>query len=1226
VAVNDETGDVYVVDKGHNRVEEFNATGTAVLAEFNGSVGPPQPFSAPEAIAVDNSGSGVDPSKEDVYVADTGHGVIDKFSSIGVYEGQLTGTCASPGTCPGSVLPFGELHGVAVDPEGNVWVYEGEGNIDEFSDTGSFVKTFNTHRYAPPGLAVDSSDNLYVTCCGERVGKFSSTGVELAEFGGRGTSALAIDSATNELFVDIGSSIDQYGPFGEPFSKPLTTFPSEGLSASDGIAVNANTGTVYATEREAGSVEIFDAVPFPVVGAEPVSNRAVSSVTLNGTVDPEGVEVTSCEFEYGTEAGVYPQKEPCSQTLPLTGSAPVPVSANLAGLTPATTYHYRLVATNADNLTEATPDQEFATLGAGISEEQVTNVEPTAATLRATINPKGSETTYHFEYDTSPYNTSASHGTSLPVPNADIGSGTSPVPVSVQLKGLQPGTSYYYRVVAVSELAPGAFETFDGPDKTLTTPTPPAPPHSEGCPNEQLRTEQPIGLLLPDCRAYEQVSPVDKNDSDILIPIGQGSDLVRASVSGEAITYNSYGSFADPVGARAQDRYVSRRGAGGWSTQNITPPYLALRTSTEEPYATLVFTPELSIGVVADGPEPPLTSDALAGCKNLYLADIANGSYQLADGGRCGGDGVDEPETDGASTDLSHIVFTPEAGGALQEWVGGQLSEVDVANDRSGIRAHVGGMPSFGHSIMTNDRWHAVSDDGLRVFFTDVEEGTADYEQLYVRENPEQLQSALGLQGECTESGKACTVEVSASQKTNGSGLGGTDPHGPQPAEYLEASVEGSKVFFDSRAELTEDANTGKEDNASNLYEYDLQSGVLTDLTVDTNAGDLDGAAVLGMVTAGEDGSYVYYVADGVLASGAAPGNCAAHPTESPVGATCNLYVQHYNGTEWTPPVFIATLAGGDFGDWLEGIGGTGSGGPASNTARVTPDGTHLAFLSKKSLTGYDNEPAEPTDCTKTEFVNNQEVHPSVPCGEVYMYEATSGPTGVLTCVSCNPSGARPVGPSRLSEIESAETTFYYTPRNFSEDGSRLFFDSGDALVPHASNGRQNVYEYEGGHVYLISDGAGSYDSSFLDASPSGDDVFIATADRLVPQDQDSQVDVYDARVGGGFPVSVSPPACDNGDSCKGPVSPQPSVFGPPASATFSGAGNLAPVVAVKPVAKAKPKPETRAQKLKKALKACKKLKKKTKRLACERQANQKYGPVKKKAKRSSTHSKKGRK
>ena len=1203
VALNNETGDVYVVDKGHNRVEEFNATGTAVLAEFNGSVGPPQPFSSPEAIAVDNSGSGVDPSKEDVYVADTGNRVIDKFSSIGVYEGQLTGTCASPGTCPGSIIPFGELNGVAVDPEGNVWVYavspeSGLGVIDEFSDAGSFVKTFGTSSGVEPGLAVDSSDNLYVTVGGESVGKFSSTGEKLEVFSRGGTSALAIDSATNNLFVDKASSIQEYGPFGEPFSEPLTTFPSEGLSGSDGIAVNADTGTVYATQREAGSVEIFDAVPFPVVGAEPVSNRAVSSVTLNGTVDPEGVEVTSCEFEYGTEAGVYPQKEPCSHALPLTGGAPVPVSANLAGLTPDTTYHYRLLATNAGNLTEVTPDQEFTTRGAGISDESVENVEPTAATLKARINPNESETTYHFEYDTSPYNTSASHGTSLPVPDATIASGTSPVPVSVPLKGLQPGTSYHYRVVAVSELAPGDFETFDGPDKVFTTPTPPGEAHGEGCPNEQLRTEQPYGSTLPDCRAYEQVSPVDKNDNDIAGPApGVGTTLVRASVSGEAITYDSYGSFDDPVGARLNSRYVSRRGAGGWSTQNITPLYSALGTELSAPYDTLVFTPDLSKGVVRNQ-DPPLTSDATRGCANLYLADIANSSYQLVTP-RCfrpGEFGAEsEPEVQGASTDLSHIVFTEYTeGGPLYEWVNGSLSLVSVDPGGTPMTAEIGS-GDYTEAIVGQNRWRAVSNDGSRVFFTGNPntEIEAERRQLYVRENAEQPEN-------CTVSTGACTVEVSASQRLT------ADPHGPQPAEYLGASVDGSKVFFDSRAELTEDANTGEEDNAANLYEYDLEKPVgerLTDLTVDTNVGDLKGAAVLGLVTAGEDGSYVYFVAEGVLAGRAVSGQP-------------NLYLSHNGGT----PSFIATLAPRegtfvprDSRDWSE------AGGPANNTVRITPDGTHLAFLSQKSLTGYDNQPAEPAASC--------EPYPgggSLPCSEVFSYDAVSGS---LSCVSCNPSGAPPAGSSNLSDASGSNPreTFYYTPRNFSTDGSRLFFQSRDALVPHASNGLQNVYEYEDGHVYLISDGAGSYESQFMDASPSGNDVFIVTADQLVASDTDFRVDVYDAKVGGGFPVTVAAPACTTAEACRTASPPTPAVFGAPPSATFAGPGNFPPPP---PPAVAKPKPKslTRAQKLKKALKACKKLKKKTKRLACERQANKKYGPVKKKAKRSSTHSKKGRK
>ncbi len=146
-----------------------------------------------------------------------------------------------------------------------------------------------------------------------------------------------------------------------------------------------------------------------------------------------------------------------------------------------------------------------------------------------------------------------------------------------------------------------------------------------------------------------------------------------------------------------------------------------------------------------------------------------------------------------------------------------------------------------------------------------------------------------------------------------------------------------------------------------------------------------------------------------------------------------------------------------------------------------------------------------------------------------------------------------------------------YLRRDFSGDGSRLFFESFDELVTHASDGLSNVYEYEGGHVHPISNVAGGHESFFLDASASGNDVFFGTADQLLPQDRGNRVVVYDARVNGGFPVTVSPPPCENGDSCKPPPAPQPAVFGAPASATFSGAGNPAPAP-VMPVVQPKAK------------------------------------------------------
>jgi hypothetical protein len=397
----------------------------------------------------------------------------------------------------------------------------------------------------------------------------------------------------------------------------------------------------------------------------------------------------------------------------------------------------------------------------------------------------------------------------------------------------------------------------------------------------------------------------------------------------------------------------------------------------------------------------------------------------------------------------------------------------------------------------------------------------------------------------------ACTVDVSASQRRL------ADTHGAQTPDFLGASANGSKVFFTSNVELTENAYTGPADNAANLYEYDLERPVgerLKDLTVDET--DTDGAGVSGVVKISEDGSYVYFVAEGDLAAGA-------------VAGAPNLYVSHEGGA----PKLIATLAAGDGSVW-GGAGGNHEdaesrfeAGPEDNNAVVSPDGSRLAFLSEQSLTGYDNEQAEPGECEG--YVGGHDnFSESGRCQEVYLYGTE---TGGLACASCNPSGARPVGPSNLTifpQYKLAE----YRQRNLLEDGT-LFFDSSDALVPHASDGRQNVYEYENGHVYAISDVAGGYESFFMDSSANGENVFFASADQLLPQDTSNNVAVYDARVGGGFPVTVLPPPCNNGDSCKPPPSPQSLVFGVPSSATFSGPGNISPVVAVKPAVKAKAKP-----------------------------------------------------
>jgi hypothetical protein len=208
-----------------------------------------------------------------------------------------------------------------------------------------------------------------------------------------------------------------------------------------------------------------------------------------------------------------------------------------------------------------------------------------------------------------------------------------------------------------------------------------------------------------------------------------------------------------------------------------------------------------------------------------------------------------------------------------------------------------------------------------------------------------------------------------------------------------------------------------------------------------------------------------------------------------------------------------------------------------------------------------------------------------------------------------------------------------YQPRYLSDSG-RLFFESPDALVPQDTNGLEDVYEYEpegapanspytctdasatfsarsGGCVNLISSGSSSAESTFFDASENGDSAFFVTSAKLSAADYDTTYDVYDARVCSSeapCPVSpVSPPPCTSGDSCKAAPSPQPEIFGPAPSATFSGTGNITASVS-KPIIK--PKTLTRRQRLARALAVCHKKKNRTKKSACERRARKLY-PVK---------------
>lgn len=957
---------------------------------------------------------------------------------------------------------------------------------------------------------------------------------------------------------------------------PAGEYGEHGVSVSTGAVLHADETYYYRVSAEnakgeaaTGTVEHFQTSPEAPEGEE-ATPVGTTTTTLKGVLAPNA----SMSEEAGTYEFLYKQSpsecegasEAPSPAATAAGAEKEAVSVELSELSPGTHYTFCLQEQNSSGVTATASPISFETLGAGIAEEQVTSVEAEAATLQAEIEPNGQATTYHFEYDTSPYTSEATHG--IDTVEEELSAGSSPVLVSARIKGLTPGATYYYRIVATNETG-----TFDGESRSVTTPAAPKAEATGSCPNEALRAEQPFGLTLPECRAYEMVSPTETFGQDATDSfVGSGA---RAAVSGEAVTYSSKGSFGEASGTGIENQYVSRRGSDGWSTQDVTLLEHPVRTEGFSPYGSMVFTPELTAGVSTTN--AALVSGAPEGeGRGLYLSDFASGAYQYLGAGY---------RPAGASTNLSHVVFGET--GEVFEWIEGTVIPVSVSNSGVNIAASVGSAPdqAGGESgTAEHDVWHAVSANGSRVYFTSPNaEVAGGIRQLYLRVNAEAPQSTMSGE-DCTEAEKACTIEVSASQRST------PDPHGPQDARFWGASADGAKVFFTSDAELTNDAYTGPDDNAADLYEYELSGepdvpGTLTDLSVDTSG---NGAAVQGVVQISEDGQYVYFVADGALAAGATAGEP-------------NLYVSH----EGAAPRFIGTLAARDYSDW--NYGEPDASGPEDTTAVVDPAGSALAFTSERSLTGYDNEQAAPGDCEGTIDNNAQDLETGK-CREIYLYDAVSGS---LMCASCDPTSARPMGPSTLPLVH--DTNLVYRPRTLLESGA-LFFDSFDALVPHAGDGRQNVYEYREGRIRAISDVGGRGESFFLDASANGDDVFFGSADKLLTQDAGDNVVVWDARVDGGFPSTAAPTPCDNADSCKPPVSPQPASLGPPASATFSGPGNASPVPSEMKTKVTKT--SNGAKKLKKALLLCKKDGSSKKRANCEARARRTYGPKRAKPKK----------
>jgi hypothetical protein len=1135
VAVDTETGNVYVADRGNERIDVFESDGTPLPPIGVGQL------SAPTWIAVDNDVASV--SRHDIYVS-TDEFLIKKFKP----NGELIASFGKQGN--GSCEFERANDPIAVGPGGDVYVADSyelgahnfENRVERLGPSGSCVEEHQLFEgdLGIRNFAVDSGGNSYVTVAGAAgvIRKYNPSGTLLYELdSGSEAEGLAVDSADN-LFakqnvsrpgVGYFAAFTEYSPTGDHL-KRFGYVPPSGFNVPGLAALHSSEGDLFASEGEAGVKYLNLPPPGPVAVPQPcaVKEGALGNTkaTLRAEVNPEG-KASSFHFEYVTDEHFKAEGFTGAEESSVAVLAPPDdfelheTASKVEGLAQETLYHCRVVAENADSLVPTVGEEgTFKTReGFEFGPAWVSEVGEVSASVNVEGNPLGIAAKGQIEYVEDAKYKSSGFAEALKAPAVEVNFGASEEMQlrRVELSGLVPGTLYHYRLRAKNGSPPEGLICPEGKPE---------------CPENEhtFRTypPEPGGF---DNRGYELVSPGQKNSAEVAVPGPAGGFVEQdravriqaSSGSGEAITYTSWTSFGKAEGAPSTSQYLSKRTASGWGTENISPFGFEANLFVP-PY--LGFTPDLGFGAEKVS-EPALAAGCPEGFENFYLREDGPGTLRCLT--------PEAPNTTnklgycftyaGASGDGSRVFFSatvpyaaaPKASATyLYEWHEGKLHLVNIL---PGGEVALSGKTSFGvaasgcqtgQTVMR----HVVAADGSKVFWTYKPSDESKPSQLLVRVNG-------------TE-----TLQLDAKA---GRGV------------FWAASTDGLVAYFTDTEKLV--AGAKAEEGAPDLYRYELgQAKPLTDLTKGTEPGD-----VRGVIGASDDGSYVYFVAGGVLS-----GEEKNSSGEKAQAGKNNLYLSHAGKTS-----FIALLANEDEDNWESQ--------PKVSSARVSADGHHLAFLSveAEALAGYDNLIA----ATEGVFAGgkhcrlNQFGDPlgSPLCPQAFLYDSEAKE---LTCASCNPSGSRPLGPTLLP----GWTSVYEGPRYLSDNGSRLFFEAYDPLLVADENQKRDVYEFErpgegtcsegnpnfdpvsGGCHFLISSGKSADESYFVDASSDGRDAFFSTRGALVGWDVNDNFDVYDYREGGGFAEPVEGQICV-GEGCLPPQPIQPSPP-TPATPTFTGPGN----------------------------------------------------------------------
>jgi NHL repeat-containing protein len=989
VDVDQATGDLFVVDQNYERVQKFDADGDFLLTFGKDVIRSGQP-------------------------GDTGEGFEVCTVAAECQAGQV-------GSLGGELSLAGQQPRLAVVPAGapnagNVVVADpGNSRVQEFTSSGDFVRTFG---FDVAASGADDTGTGFEACTQAGSGaancKAGTPGAEVGQFEELGPSRVAVDS-TGAIYTVESNSNHRVQKFTGPVLTPTVFAPGD-LSGSDesntptdvkvgpgdevyvvkatpaeatpacpdgepskaerrilelssagvlqethmscgsmssisGLGVNPTTGRLYFTsignaiEGARHRVYAVEETTAPAATIESPSDISGYGATFNGTVDPNG-SYANYRFEYSTDGANW---TPLGNKFAGSGDSPVAASQTTGTLQPGTSYEVRLVASKPfGGPQQVTGTVSFTTPMPAPSVSKETVVAGAArVTLAGSVNPNGSTTEYHFEYGLG--DCASNPCTSTPVQSA--GAGTEGAYVSAEVTGLSPNTLYHYRLVASNGSG-----TTNGPDLTF-------------------RTSAPLVNQLPDGRVYEQVSPVNKSNSDVY------HAQSVAAVDGNRFIFTSPGSFAGSQTSQALNSYLAVRGPNGWTTEGIMMP--GGRLHFQNGYRA--FSENLDKGVIRWAEDSlasePYDPEAPFGM-NYYMRDNVTGEYQLLSGT------FDSPGAQGGvaggNADFSQVVFETNVGLTPEAMCGegAFVQEVCAYENDEGTVRPVTVLPSgrltkgtIGGGLGTANTDRAISLDGNRVFFSAMEDGGS----IYAR------------------TGGETTVEVSASERST------SGPTGQQFWYQGAEAAHGDRVIFTTKNALVDEDR----DTTNDLYLYDFTAAAgdrLTLISEDRNAEGPIGANVEennqgGVFAKSEDLRRVYFVTQNQIVEG-------APSTPGP-----KLYL--WDDSDGTPQVtYIATLDQADETAW-KGPSVDSSHPTGMKPARPSTDGRYVAFLSVAKLTAHDNEGQN----------------------EVYVYDAADGS---IVCASCSPDAQLPGGRLEFDENLDGPPDNHLT-ENVSDNGQVFF-------------------------------------------------------------------------------------------------------------------------------------------------------------------------------------------